>query len=281
MGDQVVPVEPLPRGAVNSDDRRDISRLARSEEGKRVALMAVGDLVSDFIGHGGQQTRDNVARILSEVEEQLPGEAQTPAQPQTGFASAPADDYDIPPDVAALLDEPDEEDEEEDLPPAAVVEEEDDEDQVDYSDGEYVDPEIRKLQARLAKSEKRAEHEHKLRVQASASKWEDEAKRVFRLGPLELLSDEELKSITATSRKDFLRQAKSIADRNRSVAERFGATFQPTPAPAVDTRRQDWGTPPAGAPSAQPESIDKQERLARARRSGNLTGIIKAHLYGE
>jgi hypothetical protein len=184
----------------------------------------------------------------------------------------PVTDYELPADLEALLDEPDEFEIEDEPDELAAAADQDDEDG-------YVDPEVVKLRRQVEKERRRAEHERKLRVQTARRDWEQEAARVFRLGDVALLDGDEIKGIKAESRREFLRQAKEIADRNKQIARRF------QPARPVERGRErpaaeTWGAPPA-AETVVPDTASEQQRvrLDRARRSGNLSNILKAHLF--
>lgn len=284
LGDQVVPVENTQR-LRNGDDNRDVARLARSAQGKRAAAFATANLVSSFLENGTPAAQAKAAEVLQEIANDLEGAPVTQPQPELvlpGRVEAPVEpepvavptDYELPADLEALLEEPEEFEYEEEQPvpvadEAAVVD-----------DDEYVDPQVLKLRRELEKERKRTEHERKLRVQTARKDWEAEAARVFALGTVPLLDNAELAGIKAESKREFMRQAKALADRNKAVAQRF----QPTaPAPVVVPREQTaeaWGEPPAAtSTAASADSVAQQQRLARARRSGNLSAIFKAQLF--
>lgn len=277
LGDQKVPIESV-GGLVNGDDRRDVAKLARSENGKRAAAFATANILSSFLENGTPSAQAKAAEVIGEIANNLEGApAMTQPAPvvqEPEFVPEPVvetpTDYELPADLAALLDEPEEFEDDE---PEAVAEVE------EPDDDEYADPQVAKLRKELEKERRKTEHERKLRVQTARRDWEAEADRVFRLGTVPLLTAEEIGSIQADSKRDFLRKAKALADRNKVIAQRF---HQPAaPAPAVEPRAaaETWGTPPAGGPGADAGSIGQQERLAKARRSGNLASIFKAQLF--
>lgn len=282
----------------NGDDSRDVSRLARSAQGRRASAMATADLVASLGSTGTPMMRENAIRVLGEIElpqeamvsetqMYVPVSAEQPAPPVEAVVEPEPvpvpTDYTLPDDLAELLDEPDELEE-----PEPVAEAE------PYVDpDEYVDPEVAALRKQLADANKKAEHERKLRVQTARKDWEAEAIRVFALGDVPLLDQAELGGIKAESRKDFLRQAKAKADSNKLVFQRFNpAAIQTVEEPqdidalveararALEAER--WGNPAGGgAPSASADSVAQQQRLASARRRGNLADIIKARIYPE
>lgn len=279
LGDQQVPVENIQR-LRNGDDGRDVQRLIRSDKGKRAAAFMTGNLVQSFLTAGTPSQQAKAAEVLSEITTNLQG-ATTMGQPQPQEIILPATytpepepaptDYEIPADLAALLDEPDDDFEADEPEPIAEVS--------DTPDGEYVDPEVLRLRAQLAKTQKQADHERKLRVQTARGGWETEAATVFRLGDVPLLEETEIKGIRADSKREFMRQARTLADRNKTVALRFQPAGAPAAAapPAAET----WGAPPTAGPAVPMPSVGANPRLDRARRNGNLTEIMRARLYPE
>lgn len=260
----------------NGDDSRQTRDLLRSPAGKRAAAFATGNLVASFLDNGTPSQQARAAEILTEISQTIQGDTPM-AQPQELILPAsytpepdPAPtDYEIPPDLAALLDEPDDEPDEfenDEPEPAAEV--------VDNPDGEYEDPgaEVAKLRKQVQAAEKKAAHERNLRVQTARGGWEAEAATVFRLGDVALLEDAEIKAIKADSKRDFMRQARAIADRNKAVALRF----QPAagvPRPAVPPA-QVWGAPPASGPAVPMPSVGANERR-QPRRPGNLVDLAR------
>jgi hypothetical protein len=293
MGDQVVPIQAQSQN-LNPDDRKDIQRLKRSEAGKRASAVATAEMLSSLMDSPNltPQTRENALRVLNELTPQLEevtGQVSEPEivvpagyqQQEVVQEEEPVSfDYELPADVAALLedDEPEDEEEETFLPAA----EEDDE--LTLAEDED-DPRVAQLQAQLAKERKRTEHERKLRVQSSSKTWAAEARKVFNGGPVELLSDDEIDGIKADSKKDFFRKAKALADHNRKIAERFAPRAAAAP-DAEQIRAEEraraeaaWGKP-ANAGVSAPASREQQDALQRARRTGRLENSLKAMIYG-
>lgn len=274
----------------NQDDGWSRNKILRSPTGRRAAAAATGNIISSFLENGTPSEMEKAAEVLAEISNEFGGDTpMSQAQPEiilpASVSSEPEPvvetptDYELPADLAALLDEPEEfEDDDEPEPAVATVEEPDDD--------EYVDPQVAQLRRDLEKERRKTEHERKLRVQTARKDWEAEADRVFRLGDVPLLTPDELQSIKADSKRGFLRDAKALADRNKVIAQRF----QPVAAPRVNkpdpevVRAQEaarWGSPPNEGPTADAGSIGQQERLAKARRSGNLANIFKAQLFPE
>jgi hypothetical protein len=278
---QRVPIDPKPR--FDQNDNWSKSQVLRTDEAKRAAAIATGEMVQDMVEHTNSRvTAENGARILEELTEGLgvagPAQVVLPAsvtvEPELEVAEVPSLDYELPDSIAEMLGEPDDpviedelEDDDEPEPTPAPTD-----------DDEYVDPEVAKLRKKVEAAERRAEHERQLRVQSSRKGWEDEARRVFQINGTPLLSDDELAAIDADSHKGFLREAKAIADRNKQIAQRF--VTQPVPErrdPVQDP--EVWGTPTVGDQTASVESVDQQRRLQSARRTGRLSEVLKAHMY--
>jgi hypothetical protein len=276
LGDQQVPIENM-GGLTNGDDRRDVARLARSEQGKRAAAFATANILSSFLENGTPTAQAKAAEVIGEIANNLEGApamtqpapalVQPEPEPAPVVVEAPTD-YELPADLAALLDEPDEIPDE----PEAAAE-------VEEVDDEYTDPQVAQLRKELEKERRKTEHERRLRVQTARKDWEAEADRVFRLGDVPLLTAEELASIQADSHRGFLREAKELADRNKVIAQRFHQPAAPASPVEVRAQAETWGAPPAAGPVADATSVGQQERLAKARRSGNLSQILKAHMF--
>jgi hypothetical protein len=99
---------------------------------------------------------------------------------------------------------------------------------------------------------------------------------VFRLGDVPLLDDQDLASIKADSKREFMRQAKALADQNKRVIIRV-APVQPSPQEVrTQEKVEEWGPPPAGTPPSDLPDNHHEARLAKARRSGNLGNIFGA-----
>lgn len=190
-------------------------------------------------------------------------------------------DYELPAEYGFLneTDEPAEEDDLE-LPPAAATE------TVELDEEDLADPRLKALHDEAVAARKSADHERNLRVKASRPQWEAEAQSVFRLGEVDLLDADDLKSIKADSHRDFLRQAKVIADRNKKAALRFApATPAPAPQPAPEIisreKQEMWGQPPAGQPPADLRDNNREARINKARQTGKLANVLREMITGE
>lgn len=162
-------------------------------------------------------------------------------------------DPEVPDDIRALVDEPDFEAEaEEEI--AASVEEEWDEDGQD----EYVDPRLAEERKKRVAAEKKAAHYEQLRVKAERTKWEDEAAKFYPLA--------DVKKIDATSRRAFLRAAKSRHEETKPFVLRgieshkqdLQAEFDAKYAEAKAELERAWGRPLAGS-SQVPERVPGQK----------------------
>lgn len=192
----------------------------------------------------------------------VPPLLETPPEPvaEPEAVEPPADPFavEIPPELAALLAEP-EIDELEDDPPAY-------EPPVSAApdDGEYVDPEVAELRKRAEAAEKKAAHYEKLRLDASKKTWAAEAKEFF---PLSNPDD-----ISATSRRDFLRQAKSRHDSLKPTVEAFlAAEREKLQAQAAAM----WGRPTVAGPQVPGQATEEVEAERRAQEAGGFDGLLK------
>lgn len=186
-------------------------------------------------------------------------------------------DYELPPELDYLnepdtLEDPGEIDDEPEPVPTVA------ESVPEFDEDDLLDPRVREVLAQNERLKKKAAHEQQLRVKTTRPTWEQEAKRVFRLGDVPLLDDEDLASIKADSKREFLRSAKQIADRNKRVIVRVAPAASPRPAHEVraEEKAAEWGPPPSAAPPSDVQDNDREARLAKARRSGNLGKIFGA-----
>ena len=317
LGDQQVPVEPIPssmyaaggsvaspdgRRIATSNDRVDAQRLARSENGRTAAALAAGNLVMSFVDHpvGGAQTMENAERVMGELRESLDGseigEAILPAAPASPVSRTESGlvvvqepqqpteiptDYELPPEYAFLneTDEPADDEDDELEPAAAPAEPEPDALELDEDD--LLDPRIKALAEENARLQKKARHEQQLRVKTTRPTWEQEASRVFRLGDVPLLDADDFATIKADSKREFLRQAKVIADRNKRAVLRFAPAQRSESDIRREVKAEVWGAPPAGTPPSDVQTNDYEARLARARRTGKLANSLKEMIRGE
>jgi len=285
---QQIPVERQAPQFYMGDDRRDIGRLSRSEAGREAAAVATANIMADFLGNpSSPRVAENAGAVLSEIRDDLVA-AHDDEQPQaprpvtrteSGLhvvqqpeEAAMPTEYELPPEYAFLNeDEPEAEDD--DPEPAAEAPAEE---PIELDDDDLLDPRVAALKAENERLRKNAKHERALRVKTTRPTWEQEAKSVFRLGDVPLLDDDDLASIKADSKREFLRQAKTIADRNKRVVIRVApaASGPSTEEVRLAEKREKWGEPPTTVPPSDLEVNDREQRLARARRTGNLGKII-------
>lgn len=98
--------------------------------------------------------------------------------------------------IEDLLDEPDY---------GIITEDEPEDEPEDLSVGEYDDPEVAKLKAKLAKAEKQIRYQSELRAKSSLKEWRAEGARRFPLADVD--------EIEGTSRRAVLRKAQEQHDR--------------------------------------------------------------------
>lgn len=288
---QQVPVERLAPSSYAGEDRRDIGRLARSESGREAAAVATANIMASFLGDpSSPRVAENAGAVLDEIRDDLvsrqeieqpaPAAAPAVARTQSGLhvVEQPPEemptDYELPPEYAFLNEEETVVDDLDLAPEEPVAVEPEGELEFPLDEDDLADPRIAALAAENEKLRKKAAHEAQLRVKTSRPTWEQEAKKVFRLGDVPLLDDDDLASIKAESKREFLRQAKQIADRNKRVIIRVAPTQRSEAEIVRETKAELWGKPPASAPPSDVEDVDGQRRLAAARRTGNLGKIF-------
>lgn len=188
-------------------------------------------------------------------------------------APAPEPDIEFEPELPDELRELlDEDDDDYVLEPAAV---ELDDEPLGYED------ELAKLRRENAKLAKKAEFADKQAVEAKKAKWTAEANKFFPLSTPE--------TITADSRRGFLRaaEAQHNAVKNNPLTARFheqavAAANAEAAQIVADARVQaqsSWGRPVAGPGLVPVQEGADQDALAKARKQGDLPGIV-GHLLG-
>ena len=263
---------------------------AAQEAAAALAPAMAADLVNampvayeDVLAADLAATQD-VAAAPAEVPSSQPQTAPVAAAPATAAApaapAAPVEeditlnlDPTIPDDLQALLDEPDFEEEAE-LEVAAEAEE---------WDPDATDPETAK---RLRALEKRNAWLEEQRVRTESKRWIAENLKAYPL--LARYAPDEVAAISATSRRDFARQAAALNERlSKIVAPALKdieeAKKQLRGEVVQEVRgeyKEGWGTITAG-PSAVPnEAAEKAGEYTKELRSGNLVGAIGALLRG-
>lgn len=161
-------------------------------------------------------------------------------------------------------DEPEEDDEEE-LPPAAEYD-------------EYQDPED--LQKQLHKLRKELEFHKTQRASDNQKRWRQSAEKRFPLADFD--------SITATSRRSFERAAAQSHNANYNILKPHLDAFKTAKATLKETALAEakaeataaWGTATTGPGQPPSEAREKQEKLEKARATGDLSKIIGAMRRG-
>lgn len=176
----------------------------------------------------------------------------------------------LPEDLAGELDEPDFEEE-------AEREYEARQDEEDYEQG-YEDPDLHK---RLLAAEKKAQHYEQLRAKEASKSWRAEATKYFPL------AEHSFGEIKATSRRGFLREAKRIHDTTFSYLkphlDKLQEATEAAKAAATAEAREDaeraWGRPTTGGSEVPSMTAEQEKRIARARRSGDFSDVVKAMVF--
>lgn len=298
LGDQQVPVEKIPTGAYMADDRRDIGRLSKSESGRTAAALATANLMASFIDNPtSQRVADNASEVLEEIRDQLGADEEQTIQPvpqpvsrtESGLMVVQQPEaeeeqlpteYEIPAEYAWLNDPEPAPEDDEDLEPAAEAPAVQEPDLLELDDDDLLDPRIAQLKAERDAAVKKANFERNQRVKSTRPSWEQDAMRLFRLGDVPLLDAEDLASIKADSHRSFMKQAKAIADNNKRVIGRVTPSRKSEDDIRREVKQEVWGPPPASAPPSDAQLRDRDERLARARRTGNLGNIFKEMIRG-
>jgi hypothetical protein len=234
------------------------------------ADQAAVDIVADMMGieledeapaeEAGEQP-EAVAAPEEEAQEATEEEAEEVVEP-VNFSPT------VPEDLEEYLNAPDFEDDDAVEPEVEEEEEESEE----YEDERYV-----KLKKQLASERKRREYAERLRMDAQRDKWAQEATKYFPL------SEHLLDSITATSRRAFLREARKAHETVKPyVSEYIERAKKQATAAKEDAKaagRQDaekaWGKPLTGPGSVPLSASAKKEALENARNSGSLTKVVR------
>lgn len=201
------------------------------------------------------------APVDNEASETTSGEAATEVE-------FPSFETEIPPEIAALL--------EEDETDISVTE--DELDQL-VEENEEVP---REILARMRAAEKRAEHLERLRVADSRKNWSEEAKKFFPL------AEPFLDEINATSRRGYLKTAKQVHDKMVPLIEEkilkpardaMASTREETVTEVREEARNAWGQPVTqGAPSDAQVTV---QQVSDRRRPRDLADTIKAMFLQE
>lgn len=206
------------------------------------------------------------ALIQEDVAAPVEGEQAAPEAP-TETEAEPEFNYEADTEgIEDLLAEPDDDEPELD----------DDEPAVQATD-EYgvVDPEVARLQAKLAKAQKQLKHQEGLRAKDNETKWRSEAERRFPLADVD--------EITATSRRSFLRKAEEQHQRYYKkvspVLEKLDAlraeVITEAKAEGRAAAEESWGRPTVAPQVAQ---VSAAEQELDPRRFKTLHDLTRARL---
>lgn len=206
---------------------------------------------------------------LGVTPEQPEAVAETPQETEAPFNLDP----ELPEDIAQLLEEPEIEDES--VPPSFETQEEE--------EFEY-DEEKASLKKKIKALEAKAAWSDQKRVEAARGKWEAEADKFFPLA--------DPASITADSRRGFLREAKEQHDRNKKI---FGSRGQQAANALLESARAEaeqikatakaeaakaWGSPGVNLTPQSPGSQTSPEQYDEAYRRGGLAAAIRSTFQG-
>lgn len=204
-----------------------------------------------------------VADLFGEpaVAEETPNSEPTAAdEPQV--AELPDLNPELPEDILEFLEEPDDDDDE---PQVGTFEGEEE---------EYLDPEA--LARENAKLKKRLEWTEQQKQKASRKSWSEEAKKIAPLARPE--------TITATSRRAFLREARKQHEENFTLLaphidayEKRRAEIEAEVRAEVRAElEQAWGRPTQNAGPSGTEVTQRNDAIEKARKSRNLAAVAKA-----
>lgn len=221
------------------------------------ATAAAASVVTDLLGTD--------ADVATETVEQAAPEPQ----PEVEIPSWEADTDGI----EDILTEPDD-----DEPEFQLEDDQDDEPVLSQQD-EYLDPEVAKLRARLAKAEKQNRYLAELRARDNLKGWRAEAARRFPLADVD--------DIQATSRRAVLRQAQAQHERYTRKVEPLLKTLEELKQSVVaeakqaakEEAAQAWGQPTT---APQPQMVQAAEDTTKLDRRNykNPYELIKARIQG-
>lgn len=224
---------------------------AAASDAEQIAAVA-----ADLLGTDAAD--DAVLPDYEPVEPLIPSSPTVPAAPPVQEADTPTFSFDpeVPDELQDFLDEPDLEPDDEPVAAAPTGEPDD-----------YEDPEVTALRRRALAAEKKADYEKGLRVKRERKAWEAEATKYFPLS--------DPASITADSRRSFLRLAKGQHEQMKPHAERIRAQIE---AEARTAAAQAWGKPQTGGPQVPSESVEASRQVERGFEQRGLQGGIREML---
>ena len=235
----------------------------------------VADAVQGTIGDlfGDQTEEPEVQEPVQETEVETP-EVQLPDW-NAVTSDLFEEDEDDEPDFTALADE-------------ELSEVEDN----TFTPTEYDDEDTAKLKREALAAKKRAEHYERLHLKSSRKAWEADV----RSQPWGELLPKDLSSIKATSHRDFIKQAKTVARSNAEVLKPHLEKLQAERDRLTELARgeaqrevqQAWGRPTVGSVRVPPTAAQQQsdvdqaveDRLVSARKNRSLVDSVKAMIDG-
>lgn len=203
--------------------------------------------------------------ISNEAEETQSGSETDETTDEVVF---PSFEVDIPAELRAEL-------EEEELDLSAT------DDDLESLAEQYPEAEESVLKA-LAKERKRADYLERLRVQEAKKNWEEEARKFFPL------AEPFLDEINATSRRGFLRTAKSVHDKMlplveekvlKPARERIEAEKVEEVEKAKDEVKAGWGAPVPK--DREEEGPNPAEVVRQGRRPRELSDVIRGMIFNK
>jgi len=236
-------------------------------------LSEIADAVTGTIGDlFGDQTED--APVAETTEAAVP-ETEVEASEFPDWEAASRDlfteEEDDEPDFNALADEE-----------LNVADESEDV----LAPSEYDTEETAKLKRDALAAKKRAEHYERLHLKTSRKNWEADV----RSQPWGQFLPQDLSSVKATSHRDFIKQAKSVAKANYSVLkphfESLATERSRLAALAKQEAQQEvqsaWGRPTIGGAQVPATAEQKQgDALTEARRSRSMFKATKAMIEND
>ena len=183
-------------------------------------------------------------------------EEQMPAQPVV---------EEMPDDLKALLAEVDDE-----LPADPEPEEEEPEDELPDEDV-YKDPEVAKLEKKLAAAQKKIDWQNERELARGRKVWRAEAEKYLPY------STPFLDGIAATSRRGYMKQAAAYHEANKGFLEKQGqAHVETAKAQAKAEAQEAWGRATTGPGTAPLDVSAAQAQWEEARARRDPLGMLKA-----
>lgn len=229
---------------------------------------AISGTVADFFGGGDTEVAPTEDTPVVAAPEAEVAPAETPAPDAWNFDAATkdlfaADDEEDTPDFSALADEPDD-----------TVDD-------DLVVSEYDDDQTKALKKQLLAERKRSEFHERQHLKTARRSWEQDALTQ----PWGKLVGPALSTIKATSHRDFVQQAKTIARTNAAIlkphydelAARQATLEEQVRAQLRGEAAAAWGKPSVASPGpAASATEDQTGRLDKAIQRGSMLDATKA-----